>query len=126
MLIKVIGIGVCVLIVNLVLKQSRPDIAILSNVCGGLLIFAVILSSVSDLINEFIKLQNGASLPIDIVSPVMKVIGIGYITEFTADLAEDSGNKSISSKILLGGKIAICSLAVPIVKKLITTIFSLI
>ena len=125
MIIKIIGVGFCTLTLNLILKQQRPDIAMLVNVCGGLIIFSLIINSAVELINQFNNLQSEGSINIDVVSPIMKVIGVGYITEFTADLAEDSGNKSISTKILLGGKIAICILAIPIVKKLISAIFSI-
>lgn len=126
MLLKIIGVGVCTVIINIILKQYKPEIALLVNICGALLIFALAMSGINDIVNEFINLQNQGNIKIDIVAPIMKVIGVGYITEFTSDLAEDSGNKLIASKILLGGKIAICTLAFPIIKKLITAIFSLI
>ena len=126
MLFKIVGVGLCTVIINLILKQYKPEIAMLANICGSLIIFSIAISGVNDLIVGLIDLQSQSYINVDIVSPVMKVIGVGYITEFTADLAEDSGNKAIASKILLGGKIAICTLAFPIIKKLITTIFSFI
>ena len=126
MLIKIICIGLCTVIVDIIVKQYKPEIAMLVNVTGGLIIFSMILNQANGMIGEFINLQNYGNISFDIVKPIIKVIGIGYITEFTADLAEDSGNKSISSKILLGGKIAICALALPIIKNLINVIISLI
>ena len=126
MLIKIIGIGVCTIIINIVLKQYKPEIAVISNICGALIIFTLSMSGINDIIGEFVNLQNQGNISLDIINPIMKVIGVGYITEFTSDLAEDSGNKLIASKILLGGKIAICTLAFPIIKKLISAIFSLI
>ena len=126
MIIKILGVGICTLIINLIVNQYKPEIAMLVNVCGGLIIFSLVINSAENIINQFINLQNESSFPIDVVSPIMKVIGVGYVTEFTADLAEDAGNKSISSKVLLGGKIAICSLAIPIVKSLLSAIFSII
>ncbi|MBQ7467001.1 MAG: stage III sporulation protein AD [Clostridia bacterium] len=126
MILKILGVGICSVIINVIIKQYKPELAVLVNVCGGLLIFLIVVNSVTGVVNELVQMEDGAKLQIDIISPIMKVIGIGYITEFTAELAEDSGNKAISTKILLGGKIAICSLAIPLVKKLIATIFSII
>ncbi len=126
MLIKIIGVGVCSIIVNLILKQYKPEFAILANICGGLVIFLLITESCEQIIDNFIYIQNSTELKVEIVSPILKVIGVGYITEFTADLAEDSGNKTIANKVIMGGKIAICILALPIIKTLINTIISLI
>lgn len=126
MLLKVVGVGICSVIVNLILKQYKPEFALVSNVCGGLIIFAIVANGSSELLDNFYELQGVSGLDIDIVKPIMKVLGIGYITEFTSNIAEDCGNKSIASKITLGGKIAICALAFPILKQLINAILLLI
>ncbi len=125
MLFKIIGIGICTLVLNLILKNQKPEIALLVNVCGGLLIFMFVLDGVSDLLDGFYELENYVG-KVEIVKPIMKVLGVGYITEFSSNLAEDSGNKSIASKIVLGGKVAICGLAMPILKQLVQTIISII
>ena len=126
MLLKIIGIGVVTVVVNLILRGYKSEFASLVNICGGLIIFLMLIDGISDVINNFIYLQNATNINIDIVSPIIKVIGVGYITEFTADFAEDSGNKSIADKVVVGGKIAICLLAMPIIKTLISAIVSLI
>lgn len=126
MLLKILGVGVCTLIVSLVLKQYKPELSVLVSICGGLIIFMLALDSVSSLVSEFYSLEEMAGQNVNIVKPIMKVLGVGYITEFTASLAEDSGNKSIASKIILGGKVAICTLALPLIKELINAIISII
>ena len=126
MLLKILGVGICTVIISLVLKQYKPEFALLANVCGGLIIFLLVIDSCRQIVDSFIYIQDSANMKVEIVSPILKVIGIGYITEFTADLAEDSGNKTIASKIVMGGKVAICLLALPIIKTLLNSIISLI
>lgn len=126
MLLKIIGVGLCTIVVNLILKQYKPEFAMLVNICGGLVIFLLLIESCQQIIDNFIYIQNSSGLKVEIVAPILKVIGVGYITEFTADLAEDSGNKTIANKVVMGGKIAICLLALPIIKTLISTIMALI
>ncbi|MBQ8425197.1 MAG: stage III sporulation protein AD, partial [Clostridia bacterium] len=58
-------------------------------------------------------------------SLILKIIGVGYITEFTADIADDFGNKTISSKVILGGKIVICAMSIPVIKSLLSLLLSL-
>lgn len=125
MIFKIIGVGICTIVVSIVLKQYKPELSVLVNICGGLVIFMLAIDGVSTLVSEFYSVENLTS-QIEIVKPIMKVLGVGYITEFTANLAEDSGNKSVASKIVLGGKVAICTLALPILKQLINAIISLI
>ena len=126
MLVKILGVGITTVLINLILKQYKPEFCLLVNVCGGLVIFLLAMSEGQKLIQEFIGIENQVGVNLDIVSPILKVVGIGYITEFTSDLAEDFGNKSISNKVVLGGKIAICISALPIIKKLINAIILLI
>lgn len=125
MIFRIIGVGICTIVVSIVLKQYKPELSVLVNICGGLVIFMLAIDGVSTLVSEFYSIENLTS-QIEIVKPIMKVLGVGYITEFTANLAEDSGNKSVASKIVLGGKVAICTLALPILKQLINAIISLI
>lgn len=126
MLVKIIGVGLCGVVVNLVLKQYRPEFCLLSNICTGLILFMMVVDGVKEIAENFIYLNNIAGIKSDILSPIFKVVGIGYITEFASDIAEESGNKSIAGKIILGGKITICVLALPIIKNLINAILSLI
>lgn len=40
-------------------------------------------------------------------SLVLKIIGIGYLTEYSSSLATDAGCASIAQKLQFGGKIVI-------------------
>ena len=52
------------------------------------------------------------------------MLGIGYVTEFTADIAEDFGNNIVASKVILGGKIVICGMTLNIIKKMLSLLLS--
>ena len=56
---------------------------------------------------------------------VIKIIGVGYLVEFGASICSDSGNSSIAEKIILGGKIIIFTMAIPIITSLFEIIMSL-
>ena len=49
---------------------------------------------------------------------IIKVIGIAYITQFSAEIAKDSGNGAIAKKIELGGKISVLIIMLPMIKNL--------
>jgi stage III sporulation protein AD len=54
--------------------------------------------------------------------PVLKIIGIGYLCEFGANLCVDGGCSSIADKILFCGKITILIIALPIINSVIDVV----
>lgn len=59
------------------------------------------------------------------VKTILKVIGIAYIAEFTAQISKDAGFGSMAAKVELAGKIIILAMAVPILTALVETIIGL-
>ena len=70
------------------------------------------------------KISENFYIDSDILKLSLKILGVGYSTEFITDIAEDMGNKIISSKILFAGKVVICVLTLPIIKRLFSLLFS--
>ena len=126
MLVKLIGVAFCAVVINVVLKQYKPEFCVLSNVCAGLIMFIIGLEGLKNVIETYFNVQEVLGFEFKLVSPILKIIGIGYITEFASDIAEESGNKSIASKVILGGKIAICAAASPVILEMLNVILSLI
>ena len=125
MILKIISVGLATVIVSSIIKQYRSDLSLLINICGTVLIVLLSVDGISLVLDGIINISQDIQFSKEIVSPLIKVLGIGYITEFSADIAEDSGNKSISSKIIFGGKIAICVVALPIIINMLNAILSL-
>ena len=122
MVIKIFIIGMVGVITSLILKQTKPELATLTAISTGTIIFYVILQKLAEIINNFLNLSSIAGFDSSIITLLLKVVGISYIIEFGADIAEDSGFGSIASKIVLAGKVIIIGLAFPIVLKLIELI----
>lgn len=125
MITKIIAIALTTVVVSSIIKQYRADISLLINICGAILIVLLSLDGIGNIIDGIIQISDTAKVSQSIINPIIKVLGIGYITEFSADVADDAGNKSISSKIIFGGKIAICAVALPIVIDMLSAILSL-
>lgn len=125
MLLKILSVSLVTVVVSSVIKQYRSDISMLVNISGAALVIMLSIDGISQILDGMLQISQFASLSQTIISPLLKVVGIGYITEFGADVADDAGNKSMSSKIIFGGKIAICVVAIPIVVNMINAILSL-
>lgn len=125
MILKIVLIAIVVVFLSSCLKTYSKEFSNFVSVAGGVLIFLLCVDELKEIISYLESLYSLTNLNYDFFELVLKIIGIGYITEFTAEIAEDFGNKNIASKVLLGGKIVICGMAIPIIKKLLTVLLSL-
>ena len=50
---------------------------------------------------------------------LLKIVGVGYLTEFGAGILMDFGSNSIADKVTLAGKITIVLLSMPVVESLL-------
>lgn len=124
LIFKIITIAIIVTISSLVLKQSRPDIAMLISVAGGILILLMLFNQFSSIFKWINNLATKTGIDNSVFSPIFKIIGIGYLAEFSASVCEDAGNKSMANKVILSAKIIILVLSLPILNSLIDTIVS--
>ena len=121
-LIKIIGVGLVAAIAIIVVKQVKPELAIIIAIASSLVILLLLIEMLSSVTQIFEVLVNKTGINKDLFTSVLKMIGIGYITDFSANICVDSGNNAIADKILLAGKITILVLALPIISSLIDII----
>ena len=118
-LVKVIGVGIVGLIVAALLKKDKPELTLLAVIATGAMILIIILSSMSQAIATFADLIAKAGISDGLFGGVLRIVGVGYLTEYAASLATDSGSTSIANKIQLAGKVTIFLMGVPVVTTLI-------
>lgn len=119
--LKICGIAVLGLVAVVLLRGMRAEYAAFAGIITGiLLLFAVLaeFSSVMNLVEEMTE-KTGFSLYFEVI---LKAMGLGMLAEVTADICRDNGATAIASKVEFGGKMAILSLSLPILRKLIDLI----
>lgn len=124
MILKIAIIAIICIFISSCLKKYNSEFSSIVSVCGGLIIFLLCLDELQEILKYFSTLYEYTDLKFDFLSIVLKIIGVGYITEFTSDIADDFGNSVVSSKVLLGGKIVICGMVLPVIKGLLELILS--
>lgn len=123
--IKLVGIGIVISIVTILLKQVKPELSIFAIIIGSVILLLYILNYFTSIFSTFNSILEKTNIDSQLFSLVIKIIGVGYLVEFGASICNDSGNSSIAEKIILGGKIIIFSMAVPIITSLFEVIMSL-
>ncbi len=122
---KIIAIGLITCVATLIVRPVRADFAIIISIVGGLIIIFLIinyLTGIFDIINQILGISGINS---GLYTVLLKIIGIGYLIEFTASICADTGNSSLGDKVLLGGKIIIMVMALPIITTILDIIMEL-
>lgn len=122
-MIKIVIIAIICIFISSCLKQYSSEFSNIVSTCGGIIIFGLVCEEISAIVDFMLTLYEYSGFSSDIIKLLLKIIGIGYITEFTADIAEDFGNKIIASKVILGGKVVICGVTIPVIKELLSMLF---
>ncbi len=121
-IIKIIGLALVITLAIIIVKQYRPELALLVGVAGSCVLLFYILDLLEDVYGLFSTILETTGLDPDIFTILLKIVGIGYLIEFASNICSDSGNSAVASKILLAGKLAIFILAIPIITNLISLI----
>ena len=121
-LFKIVGVGLLTLICYVVVKPIKPDIAIFISLAGGCVILIFCIDSLVSVISAITGIFEKTGLNNSLFKSILKIIGIGYLTEFASGLCIDSGNSSLSDKILFAGKLCILVLSLPIITNLLNII----
>jgi stage III sporulation protein AD len=78
---------------------------------------------ISEMVQEtmaiFTSISQIAGVENGLLKMLLKIVGIGYLTEFASGLLIDFGSSSIADKITLAGKVTIVLLAIPVVESLL-------
>ena len=124
-LIKVVGVALITVIAHIIVKQTKPEIAMLISIAGSILIVVMVINSLSAVIANFYSIFEKTGVSTTILIPIFKIIAIGYVAEFGANICSDAGATSIADKILFTAKLIILLIALPIINSVIDLIMGL-
>lgn len=122
---KIVSVAIIAVSIIVILKEQKPEIAMLLGVATSIILLIMIVNYLAEVIISFNNIVDKTGVDFVLFSSVLKIIGVGYITEFASNIAEDAGSKSIANKILFGGKVVIMVLALPIVNSLIDIVIGI-
>jgi len=121
-ILQIAAIGLITAVSAIVLKEHKQETAILVAITGGVLILLSVVQYFSSIFDVLTGFLDASGIPSNIYGVVFRIIGIGYIADFSASIVEDTGQKALAGKILLAGKLIIMVMALPILQLLFDTI----
>ena len=125
MIVKLIGIALIGVVAVNLLRSSKPEFAVFAVIGTGIVMVITMISSLQSAILAFDELVEKSGIDERIFSAVLKIIGLGYLTEYSASIADDAGCASVARKLQFGGKIVIFLMSISIVTALVDVVSGL-
>ena len=121
-ILSICGLVFCIVVLSKTLeKTSKEYVVILSIVSSVLLLLYLInqLTPILDLIYQLSDILNDGE---DIYIILLKSLGISVVTNLAVDICKDNGETALSSIVLMGGKICMLILSIPLLNEVISII----
>ncbi len=126
MIFKLVGVAIIGVIVISLLRTAKPEFAVFATIATGVVMVITLMSALRDVVLSFDELVRKSGVDDGVFTAVLKIIGIGYLTEYSSSVATDAGCASIAQKLQFGGKIVIFLMSMSIVSALVDAVSALV
>ena len=117
--IKIVGVGCVTALTALLLKSTKPELSFVVTIVGVLIILLWLVGLFQNTANIFYSIAMMAGVNNSLLKLLLKIVGVSYLTEFSAGILNDFGSANVADKISLCGKILIFVLSLPIMECLL-------
>lgn len=122
---RIVAVGIVCAVLVIYLGSVGKEYGFLAGIASSVLLLTMSLSYVVRFVRFFSGFSDMTGVSSDVVTLVIKILGISYLIEFAASLIDDFGLKSLSEKVVFAGKLVIFALSVPIAERVITLVMGL-
>ena len=114
-----VGVAFVTAVAAILVKSTKPELAFAVTIAGSIILLLFALEIFRVCIDIFTEIAETTGLNSTIVKTLLKMVGIGYIVEFSAGVLHDFGQDSLADKLIFCGKLIILVLAVPILESVL-------
>lgn len=119
---QLVGIAFITAVAAILVKSTKPELAVVITIAGSIILLLFVFEVFRGSISLFTDIAEAAGLNSTIVKTLLKMVGIGYLVEFSAGILSDFGQNSLADKLIFCGKILILVLAVPILESVLSLV----
>lgn len=125
-ILKIVGFAIIATVLVIVIKEQKPEIAVLLSVISAILIMVYTMSKMAGVIEMLDRMVESSGMNKDFLAIILKVTGIAYIVEFGRNVCADAGQNAIATKLEMAGKVIIVILSLPLINTLLTVVSGLV
>lgn len=116
---RIIGVAFVTAVAAIVLKCSKPELSFAVTVTGVIIILIFVADMLQNTVNIISSIAGMTGIENGLIKILLKIVGIGYLTEFSAGLLNDFGSNAIADKVTLAGKLTILVLSLPVIESVL-------
>lgn len=124
-LLKIIAIALVTVFAHILVKQTKPEIAILISIVGSMIIIIMAVNILSSVVASVYQIFQTTGVDSALLTPLLKMVAIGYIAEFGANICSDAGAASVADKILFAAKLIILVISLPVITTVVDMVVEL-
>ena len=109
-------------ILSLSLDKTERDISAVMGIVALCIAACAAVTILEPVLNYLVELQRLFHLPDDLISILLKAVGIALVAELSASICADAGNASLGKMLQILGGAAVLTLSVPMFRTLMTII----
>ena len=119
---KIIGVAFVTAITAILLNSTKPELSFAVTVTGVIVILVFVADMLQNTVNIISTIASLTGIENGLIKILLKIVGVGYLTEFSAGILNDFGSNAVADKVILGGKLTILILSLPIIESVLNLI----
>ncbi len=116
MMLKLAGVVLCEITVYVLLKQYKPEFAVISEFAAIVLILFLLSDEIKKAIEVFTGYFGVFAELSGYITVLLKVLAVALLTQLTSDMCRDAGESALASKVEFAGKIIITAAVLPVME----------
>lgn len=112
---QVLGFCLAALLLLVVLRKERPEMAVILSLAVGALLFLYLLPPLGQVFRLLRDLGTRAGVEAETLGIVLKIIGLAYVAELGSSLARDAGESALAAKVELLAKVIMVMVSAPLI-----------
>ena len=121
-IIQVAVLGITAVVLAAQLKPLRPEYSVYMILAVGVVIAFLGVSRLEVILETAKTIGGYIGVKHVYLGTLLKMIGITYIAEFSANICKDAGYSALATQIEMFGKLAILAVSAPVLLALLETI----
>lgn len=121
-ILKISILGIAAVIMAMLLKNYKPEYSYYISLAVCICIFMYVTTKLEIIMEYTEKMEAYINLDSSYIAMILKMIGVTYVAEFSANMCKDAGYNTIASQIEMFAKLSIVVLSMPVLLAFVETI----
>lgn len=119
---QIVGGVLITLVLAMTLRRQGQDITLLLGLCGCCMVLLVLGRYLEPVLDFLEQLQDLSGLDANLLSVILKAVGIALVAEIAMLICADSGNAALGKTLQILSTGVILWLSLPLMKSLLTLV----